>query len=43
VIPWDKLVQAGGWKEARETGQLKIHGKDYLVQDGDVIEFKINQ
>ena len=41
VVPWDKLVQAQNWKEARELGWLKIHGKDYIVQDGDVIEFRI--
>ena len=41
VIPWNKLAEANGWKEAKELGWLKIHGKDYIVQDGDVIEFKI--
>lgn len=41
VIPWNKLVEANGWKTAKELGWLKIHGKDYVVQDGDVIEFKI--
>jgi len=41
VIPWQKLVEANGWKEAKEKGWLQIIGKDYLVRDGDVIEFKI--
>lgn len=41
VINWQKLVQAKSWKEARELGWLKTVGKDYIVQDGDVIEFKI--
>lgn len=41
VIPWNKLAEANGWKEAKELGWLKIHGKDYVVQDGDIIEFKI--
>ena len=41
VIPWQKLVQAGSWLKAREKGWLQIVGKDYIVQDGDVIEFKI--
>jgi len=41
VINWQKLVMAGGWAKAREKGWLQIVGKDYLVQDGDVIEFKI--
>lgn len=41
IIPWQKLVEAGNWNGARERGWLQIVGKDYLVKDGDVIEFKI--
>ncbi|MDI6591351.1 MAG: redox-regulated ATPase YchF [Patescibacteria group bacterium] len=41
VIPWQKLVEASSWVIARERGWIKIVGKDYLVEDGDVIEFKI--
>jgi GTP-binding protein YchF len=41
VIAWDKLLEAGSWSRARELGILRTEGKDYIVQDGDVIEFKI--
>jgi len=41
VIPWQKLIELGSWKKARELGQIKTVGRDYLVQDGDIIEFKI--
>ena len=41
VINWGKLIESGGWKEAREKGLIQTVGKDYLVKDGDVIEFKI--
>jgi len=41
VIPWQKLLEANSWKDAREKGWLQIVGRDYIVQDGDVIEFKI--
>lgn len=41
VIQWDKLLEAGSWSKARELGTLRLEGKDYIVQDGDVIEFKI--
>ena len=41
AINWEKLVETGNWKKAKESGQIKIIGKDYVVQDGDVIEFKI--
>jgi len=41
VIPWQKLIEAKSWAKARELGWLKTAGKDYLVADGDIIEFKI--
>ncbi|MBI2195523.1 MAG: redox-regulated ATPase YchF [Candidatus Levybacteria bacterium] len=41
VIPFDDFVAAGGWKKARELGKVRLEGRDYIVQDGDVIEFKI--
>jgi len=41
IINWQKLIEAGSWATAREKGILRIEGKKYIVQDGDVIEFKI--
>ncbi|PIQ68826.1 MAG: redox-regulated ATPase YchF [Candidatus Taylorbacteria bacterium CG11_big_fil_rev_8_21_14_0_20_46_11] len=41
VIEWDKLLEAGSYGSAREKGWLRIEGKEYVVKDGDVIEFKI--
>ncbi len=41
VINWQKLVEAGSWAKAREKGWIRTVSKDYIVQDGDVIEFKI--
>jgi len=41
VIDWKKLLEAGSWSKARELGWLRTEGKDYIVRDGDVIEFKI--
>lgn len=41
IIEWDKLLEAGSYATARERGWLRTEGKEYLVQDGDVIEFKI--
>jgi len=41
VINWQKLLEAGSWAKAAEKGQLRAEGKDYIVKDGDVIEFKI--
>ena len=41
VIEWDKLLSAGSYGKARELGQVKTEGKEYIVKDGDVIEFRI--
>jgi GTP-binding protein YchF len=41
VIYWDKLLDAGSYAVARERGLIKTEGKEYVVKDGDVIEFKI--
>jgi GTP-binding protein YchF len=40
VIPWDKLVEAGGYAGGRERGTLRLEGRDYVVADGDVITVK---
>ena len=40
VINWQKLLEAGGWHKAREKGWIATEGKDYLVQDGDVVVIK---
>lgn len=39
VIAWDKLLQAGSYVRAREQGLVRTEGKEYIVKDGDVIEF----
>ena len=41
VIHYDKLMEAGSLVAAREKGWLRTEGKEYVVQDGDVIEFLI--
>ncbi|MCL2803301.1 MAG: redox-regulated ATPase YchF [Micrococcales bacterium] len=42
VIGFDELEAIGSLPEARAQGKLRIEGKDYLVQEGDVIEFRFN-
>jgi len=41
VIEWDKLLESGSFAEARAKGRLRTEGKKYIVQDGDVVEFRI--
>jgi len=40
VIFWEDLLKAGSYGKARETGLIRTEGKEYVVKDGDVIEFK---
>jgi ribosome-binding ATPase YchF (GTP1/OBG family) len=41
VIHWDTLLTTGSYAKAREKGEVRTEGKEYIVKDGDVIEFKI--
>ncbi|MEX0933625.1 MAG: redox-regulated ATPase YchF [Candidatus Paceibacterota bacterium] len=41
VVAYDDLVSAGSYAKARELGKVRTEGKEYVVKDGDVIEFKI--
>ncbi|MBI2003670.1 MAG: YchF family ATPase [Parcubacteria group bacterium] len=41
VINWKMLLEVGSWASAKSKGLMKTVGKDYTVQDGDVVEVKI--
>ncbi len=40
VVNWEELIAAGSWAAAREAGQLRLEGRQYVVRDGDVILFR---
>ena len=42
VVNWKELVEIGSWKGCQEKGILKEVGRNYILQDGDVIEVKHN-
>jgi ribosome-binding ATPase len=42
VIRWDELLRHGSEAAAKSRGAMRVEGKDYLVQDGDVIHFLFN-
>ena len=42
TVAYDEFVANGGWKGAREKGAVRSEGKEYVVQDGDVMLFKFN-
>ena len=43
IINWKNLLDAGGEIPAKEKGQMKIEGKEYIMQDGDVVYFRFNK
>ena len=42
VIKYDDYIALGGEAPCREAGKLSIEGKDYIVQDGDIMHFRFN-
>ncbi|MCX6737680.1 MAG: DUF933 domain-containing protein [Candidatus Parcubacteria bacterium] len=42
VINWQELLNHNGYAKAREEGLIRTEGKEYIIQDGDVIEIKHN-
>ena len=37
VIYWEKLIEVGGWQNAKSKGFIRVEGKEYEVIDGDVL------
>ncbi len=42
TIRWDELLEIGSWAGARDLGKVRSEGKDYVVEDGDVLEIRFN-
>lgn len=42
VVDYQKLIEVGSYARAKQLGLIRIEGKEYIVQDGDVIEFLVN-
>lgn len=42
IISYDKLVEAGSWNAGKEKGWVRLEGKEYVMQDGDVVLFHFN-
>jgi hypothetical protein len=42
IVSYDDLVAAGSMTKAREAGKVRMEGKDYIMADGDVVEFRFN-
>ncbi|MOA65024.1 Ribosome-binding ATPase YchF [compost metagenome] len=42
VVSFDDLIDAGSMAEAKSRGKVRIEGKEYVMADGDVVEFRFN-
>jgi len=42
VIPWQDFLAAGGFAHAKEKGTLRLEGKEYIIQDGEIVHFRFN-
>ncbi|PIR04494.1 MAG: redox-regulated ATPase YchF [Candidatus Magasanikbacteria bacterium CG11_big_fil_rev_8_21_14_0_20_39_34] len=42
VANWEDFVAAGGWSKIKETGKMRLEGKEYIVKDGDVMYFHVS-
>src|SRR3989344_8816424 len=43
IVNWKDFVVGGGWPGVKEKGKMRLEGKDYVMQDGDVCYFHINK
>jgi len=41
IVPYQTFIEVGGWTKARDAGKVQIVGRDHVMKDGDVVEFKI--
>ncbi|MDQ1661534.1 MAG: ribosome-binding ATPase, partial [Blastococcus sp.] len=42
IVSYDHIVDAGSMVDAKAKGWVRIEGKEYVMQDGDVVEFRFN-
>jgi ribosome-binding ATPase len=42
TVHFNELIQLGSFAKSREAGRLRVEGKEYVVKDGDVLEFRFN-
>ena len=42
TVSYDDLVRGGSWSACRDQGSLRLEGKDYVMRDGDVVNFRFN-
>ena len=39
---YDEFISNGGWVNSKTNGKMRLEGKDYIVRDGDILNFRFN-
>ena len=42
TISFDDFIKHNGWLESKNNGKMRLEGKDYIVKDGDILNFRFN-
>ena len=42
TVSYEDFINNGGWNKSKESGKMRLEGKDYLVKDGDILNFRFN-
>ena len=42
TVSYDDFISNGGWIKSKENGKMRLEGKDYIVKDGDILNFRFN-
>ena len=42
IVPYETMIELGGYNQAKEHGKVRSEGKDYVIKDGDVVLFRFN-
>ena len=42
TVSYDDFVEFNGWLNSKNNGKLRLEGKDYIVKDGDILNFRFN-
>ena len=42
TVSYEDFVSNGGWLKSRENGKMRLEGKDYIIKDGDILNFRFN-
>ena len=42
TVSYDEFIKNNGWLNSKNNGKMRLEGKDYLVKDGDILNFRFN-